>query len=442
MTDGLTIVTDTAEIDRLVSGFDSASATLADVAADLRAARGRLVAAPEVPDGSRQAALVALHVALVAVEGVRQRAVDRAAALRAASGDYEDAEASSISQLPMLPVLPWLMLNPAVALGALVGETVGAAVDGRPVFTLDSAQKLLGVLPIDDVAAFTQPFFSMIPGWYRQARAWAAISMQEPGDPLAPADADGITALAERVRVVNEEAGDGEAVVDIQKIEHVDGTTTWTVAVHGTKDDLFQQDQPLSIVSNVPAFTGAPSTGEDLVIAAMTQAGIPPDDEVILAAHSQGGMAVIRLANSPAVRERFKVAGVVTFGSPVAHMPAPPGIPVLNVQHAEDGIAGVSGTGGAREGGPGPDEVVAVRVLATDPEQPTGGGEPHSMDNYVETAGMLETGGSPQLGDWERDTAHLFAEEGSTVTAATYRGSRSPASLVLDSLLPLGHPLR
>ncbi|PWD50963.1 hypothetical protein C8046_10165 [Serinibacter arcticus] len=410
---GLWISTDTAEIDDLASDFDDA-VTHADAALlELRVARGRLVLVAETPDGARATALVAVGAAITAVVEARDRAASRAAALRFASRDYDGAESdpvSAFSWLP-LPVLP----RTAAILGGAAGEAVTSLADGTPLLPGSRVQAVLSAVPIDVTAGVLQ----MLPAApYSAARLRASITLQPPGAPLAPPAASSLADLADRVRLANIDGGGGSATVEIQRIEHTDGTVSWVVATHGTKDGLFALRQPFSVVGNVDAYAGLASAGEDVVLAAMEEAGIPPGDPVVLAAHSQGGMALINLASNPSVRRRFTVAGVATFGSPVGQLP-PAGVPTMNVQHAEDGVGSLGGDTGVRPGGSAPEEVWATREVGDLPVA-----ESHSMDHYVETAELIDASNHPALGDWEEAVTPLLAEEGATVTATTYRGSR------------------
>lgn len=430
MTDGLVITTDTEEIDRLARWFDDAVAYAGEAWIDLQVARLRLLLAPAVPDGSKDAAMVALDGAVGQVARVRDRAAARAAALREANRGYDAAEddATTVHEL----VAPTgSLLGVQVAVLTAVGGIAASALTGGPLLPANRVGDLLRHLPVHRIAGFTQIAAPHVP--YLPGVARASILLSPDRRPLATPAAGSLADVADRVRLADDAAGDGQAVVDIQRIEHTDGSASWTVAVHGTKDGLglHHPDQPFSLIANKDAYLGLGTPGEKMVIAAMEEAGIPAGDPVLLAGHSQGGIAMTRLATNHAFRERFAVKGVVTFGAPVAHLPSPKDAAAVHLQHVQDGVASVAGETGGREGGAEPGEVYVIADLEVR-GGPTAGFDAHSMENYVTTTGRMLAADHPATGDLMSELAPLLAEEGAVVTAATYRGTRSPVSRVLE----------
>ena len=69
--------------------------------------------------------------------------------------------------------------------------------------------------------------------------------------------------------------------------------------------------------------------------------------------------------------------------------------------------------------------MVAVRELSGDPGASVAGADAHSMDNYVQTSEQILAAGNPATQAWEEAVGPLLAEDGATVTASTYRGTRT-----------------
>lgn len=428
---GLVVATDAAEIDALALDLEIARSCAATALVDLTGARVRVLGVSDTPDGARGAALNAVGLAMAAVTSLESAMADRAAALREATRVYAGAEEAATPEMPS-----WFspLLGPfgwAVGVGEALGSAAWAAVAGEPILPGERMARLVDALGVDRLASVTQivaphlpagatlPF--LLPSIAAASPAQRAVVLQPPGGPLGEPAAGGLTDLSRRVGLVDDEAEGGTGVVEVQKIVQPDGTVSWTVAVHGAKS--ISASQPFSWQETVGTYAGAGSTGETLIVAAMEEAGIGPGEAVILAGHSFGGMAVTRLASNADFRRRFDVRGVATFGAPVSHMPAPPpGVATINVAHAEDPVAGLSGDVGGREGGPAENEVLVVRELdgsghGTDPATA------HDMDVYEETAAIVESGPLAQLHDWEEALAPHWAGEGATVTATTHRGS-------------------
>lgn len=421
---GLWVTVDTDEIDRLASGADVAVEELSDVRRRIRASQDALTWGGGVPALVELMRLTAaLGAALVACETALAAATDRARQLREATREYDGAEtvtfwdrllatAGQPSSMPsLLPsgaslglVLRNLVRGEYPMPGSLVGAYAGTSLLPR---WGTWASRLVDVRPQDPVA-FALRDVRLLP------------PQPSAGSPGAAGPGD----LPGRIGLAYAASGEQDSAVDVQRIDHVDGGVSWIVSVPGTMGGLrwpWETDQPMSADTNVPAFLGQTTAADALVIAAMVRAGVRSGQPVLLAGHSLSGMTVTQLANDDAVRRRFDIAGVVTFGAPVAHLPAVD-VPMLNVQHAEDGVPALSGELGSRPGGPASGEVVVVRELG---EQLDGSTDAHGIGVYRETAQLLVDAHHPGMAAFDEATAHIWAGEGDTVTATTYRGSRT-----------------
>ena len=76
-------------------------------------------------------------------------------------------------------------------------------------------------------------------------------------------------------------------------------------------------------------------------------------EPVLLAGHSQGGIAAAALAADPGFRRRHPVGAVVTSGAPIARMALPPQVSVLALEHAPGPRAQARGHAEPPTGAPG-----------------------------------------------------------------------------------------
>lgn len=80
---------------------------------------------------------------------------------------------------------------------------------------------------------------------------------------------------------------------------------------------------------------------ERAVIEAMHQAGIGPNDAVMLAGWSQGGILAGALASDPTLP--FDIRAIAVAGSPIDHMPIPSDVSVIALQHDGDHVPRLDG---------------------------------------------------------------------------------------------------
>ncbi|UNK70409.1 hypothetical protein [Microbacterium sp. H1-D42] len=122
---------------------------------------------------------------------------------------------------------------------------------------------------------------------------------------------------------------------------------------------------------------------ERAVLEAMEQAGVGPDDPVMLVGFSQGGIMAGHLA---AYNSDYNWQAVVAAGAPIDHMPIPDDIDVVSVQHNGDPVPRLDAITGdfdsiehgsnwtsIRVDAPGADPVLGVDVGA------------HNADKYSQT---------------------------------------------------------
>lgn len=160
----------------------------------------------------------------------------------------------------------------------------------------------------------------------------------------------------------------------------------WVVEIPGTTDwDPAAGGDPSDLTSNVQLMQ---RRGELLaaIREAMHQAGIAPGDPVLVAGHSQGGIAAAALAGDPATRRDYHITNVLTAGSPIAGMPIPNDVHVLAIEHTQDPVPRL-------EGHANPDRANWTTVTLDVSDQPGVSSNPfasHSGGLYTDTAGMID----------------------------------------------------
>ena len=179
-------------------------------------------------------------------------------------------------------------------------------------------------------------------------------------------------------------------------IAYIPGTKKWS-PVAGSN--------PLDLTSNVHAIASQGSNAVELaaseraVLAALRAARVGAGDEVVLVGHSQGGIIAANIASR---HHAFKVAGIVTFGSPIAHAAIAPETRVLALEHNNDPVPTL-------DAGPNPQRENWVTVK--EPYALAVGEKPiavHDLKGYLKLAGEVDANRSVRLRgvlDYLRDFA-------------------------------------
>ena len=224
---------------------------------------------------------------------------------------------------------------------------------------------------------------SLMPSRVLDARTQAALAAMP--DAAPDTHYEGVATSADTIEhIVDMHGGDadnGEIAIE----EHVTvgeyGTTTrsWTVDIRGTQSFAIGQSGPQDMTTNLQGVAGMASDQLNAIMEAMDAAGIPPEEAVEFAGHSQGGIMAAQLAADPAVRAHYNVVSVVTAGSPTATI-APSDVPVLSYENSGDIVPGLDGN--ATRG----DNVTTVRFhdyeATAHPEDPVPSS--HSAPLYVD----------------------------------------------------------
>jgi hypothetical protein len=230
---------------------------------------------------------------------------------------------------------------------------------------------------------------------------------------------------------------DGQpGTVAVTRLDHPDGTRSWLVQVPGTEEGGIAGSNPMDMSSNLRLIAGQAAASSTLVVAALRMSGVPRGEPVMLAGHSQGGMAAMAVAGDPAVTSRYTITHVLTAGSPVAGMSVPASTQVLSLENRTDPVP-------ALDGAPNPDEPhrTTVRVdpaTSADPRDRLAANDllaSHGIDTYARTADRVETelADDPSVSAWlDSARTQVYGPEGTTASVTEYQGvnvaRRAPGS--------------
>lgn len=195
------------------------------------------------------------------------------------------------------------------------------------------------------------------------------------------------------------------------------GDPRWVVYVSGTVElGVVAGEQPFDMVNNLHGIAddspldalrraGASSgAGERAVREAMSAAGIAPDDPVLVAGHSGGGIIGARLAGDPSLG----VIGALDLGGPNDSAPTRPGVPNVAVEHTEDLVPALGGAGH-----PSPERIVVARDALEPGRSHDGEILPaHSLERYRQTAALMDESDDPRLAEFRELLAFTGGGEG------------------------------
>jgi len=201
-----------------------------------------------------------------------------------------------------------------------------------------------------------------------------------------------------------------EARISVSQVTAADGHVSWVVAIPGTRSlSLGSGSDPMDMSTNLRAVGGDTTAVGLAVVAALDQAGVKANEEVLLVGHSQGGLVAAALAANLDFTTAYNVAGVVTAGSPIACIPVRPHVKVLSLEHTQDVVP-------ALDGAANPDTINQVTVTrdlskSSDPAQAKRAKDlaaAHSTETYAATAAMVDTSGRLSIQAWRQAAAPML----------------------------------
>lgn len=200
----------------------------------------------------------------------------------------------------------------------------------------------------------------------------------------------------------------------IIKTTYSDGTCSYQVILPGTQQWTAGSSNPQDLLTNLQANAGAGDDYSQLVVAAMTKAGIKSTDPVCIYGHSQGGIVATNLTANAQVRARFNIVATATAGSPTGNSVIPSGTQYLSMENADDVVPSLDGK--APVSAPNRTNVVTVHQ----------GNDQHDQRVYARSAKQLpnEPGAQTFNRAWNQDA-------GKTVVSreqATFQIKRTPVA--------------
>lgn len=228
------------------------------------------------------------------------------------------------------------------------------------------------------------------------------------GEKFTPEDDSSMANVLDGTTEVDSLGGEEESVIKITKVLGPDGWQ-YTVTLPSTQEWLsaFGDNGAVNDLDSNLALMLTPALQtqyERAVLEAMEQAGIGPDDPVLLVGFSQGGIMAGHLA---AYNSDYNWEGVIVSGAPIDHMPIPSDIDVVSVQHNGDPVPRLDVVGFDFDGDHG-DNWTSIRVDAPDGRGPFVNAGAHNSADYSTTF----QNNIDQIQANHPDLAHFFDDNG------------------------------
>ncbi|GAB6987041.1 hypothetical protein [Nocardioides pyridinolyticus] len=242
------------------------------------------------------------------------------------------------------------------------------------------------------------------------------VEARPPVPSTPPTDVEGLVRHLQGVAALSPDPDSADnGTIEVQTIgdHHV-------VYLPGTDDmttlPWTQDDDVRDMATNLLLSAGLPNAYQQGILDAMHQAGIGPDDPVLLVGHSQGGMEAAAILGQGS---DFNVTHVVTAGSPTAQVAAfPEGSHVLSLEHEGDVVPEL-------DFAPNPDSVEQVTVTFDGTAGPHGIEGEHAYEHYVAGAALVDASADPGVRE-QLASLHAagFLGSGAAATSQVFQISR------------------
>lgn len=188
----------------------------------------------------------------------------------------------------------------------------------------------------------------------------------------------------------------------------------WIVIPPATQDwSPVSGSNPANLGSNAAMIGGQAGGGRadstEALAKAMREAGIGPDDPVMIVGHSQAGITAVDLASDSELKDEFNVQVILTAASPTGAHDVPADVQVMHIENG-DLVPQLDGV-------PNPDKanVTTVSAMARElPGAPQGERAPgafHGLEEYGLIAGEIDRSDHASIQGW-KDAAAPFLSGG------------------------------
>ena len=248
----------------------------------------------------------------------------------------------------------------------------------------------------------------------------------------------GVRDLVEHLAELSALSGPGHpernGTLEVQTLHLPDGRVRHVVYLPGTDDMTtlpWSRDGDVrDMGANVELAASADSDYARGVLDALSAAGVGPDEPVLVAGHSQGGLLAARLVGA----EGFSIDDAVTLGAPIAQVDLPRDARLLALEHRSDVVP-------LLDAGANPDTRGEVTVVFdtdagadtdtdTDTGHDTGGlARRHGFPAYAAGAALVDATSDPSVAAALRhleDAGFLAAPPGTVVTSQVVQLVRRP----------------
>ncbi|QYF72687.1 hypothetical protein [Cryobacterium sp. PAMC25264] len=203
--------------------------------------------------------------------------------------------------------------------------------------------------------------------------------------------------------------GDENALARIRITEVPGNPPSFIVQIPSTQSwDAQAGSTPNDLTGDTHAMLAQQTALSSAVDAAMREAGIMPDDPVMLQGFSLGGITAGQMAADPTLN--YNITNVVTGGAPIANFDIPSDVQVLSLEFDEDPVPKLDSNGNPESANWTTVEASAPS-LSTDKGAPVGiGGETgaHNPNRYAITAGEVDASSDPSITAWGDSAAGYF----------------------------------
>lgn len=237
---------------------------------------------------------------------------------------------------------------------------------------------------------------------------------QHKGTDQAPVDRGNYENTLAENALLDGWGGRDSTFVEVIKVVGEDGVTRWRVILPSTQDwewlsgfvggdwaNLNDQGalNGLSADAILMLFPELQTAYERAVRDSMLQAGIQPNDPVMISGWSLGGIVAGKLAAD--TNDQFNVQAIFVAGSPIDNLNIPPSVSVISIQHHGDVVPMTDLTPGRNS-----DHWVTIS------EDPPAGKSAHSADSYGETARNYVDGkaGDPRIDNIREHQSDFYSK--------------------------------